>query len=142
MGITMAADFMAVCINGADQLRPPFRYPAQNEESTSHAGFGKSIEHTARAIADTQREIIPLPARDAMVKSRDMEVILNINCQRIEQRLHWTGRGSLSLPTESQGCCHVHSSSSSSLGNPLVLRTGWCRRRSSQQLPPHACTCP
>src|SRR5690242_9471043 len=107
MRVAVAADLMTSGMNGADQGRVPFRHPAEDEEGATHTGFRESVKHTQSAAINSRREIVPVPTRNTMIEAGHLEVIFDIDRQRVEQRTWSGGRGGLLLTTEPQVCFHA-----------------------------------
>src|SRR5690242_19692802 len=86
MSETMARDFVTCVTDATNQCRVAFRHPAQREERRPDVGIGEHGEDSIDILLDPARLAVPLAARDVLGERRDLEVILDVDRQRVHDR--------------------------------------------------------
>ena len=70
--------------HASDEARMTLGNPAEREEGRLRSGFGEEIEEPVGVALDPARQVVPRIARDHVGEGLDLEIILDIDRERIE----------------------------------------------------------
>ena len=82
----VAGELVAGGADAANQLRVPFRDPAEGEKGRLYVRVGQESEYPVDVLLDSARHRVPLAALDVLRESRNLEVVLDIDGHRVDHR--------------------------------------------------------
>lgn len=80
---TVGREFVPLCDNASDNGRITFGNPPQSEEGPTYAGVGKKLQDPVDVAFNAAFPVIPLLSVNNPKECLDMEVILDVDCQRV-----------------------------------------------------------
>ncbi len=86
VGIAMTSQFMPRRLNRSDDGRVALRDPTQNKKGTVETEFLQQFKHSVSVSLNPRLHMVPLGVGDQASKGRDVEVVLDVDCQRIRTR--------------------------------------------------------
>src|SRR5699024_9548498 len=79
VAVTVAGDFMAGCVDVADQRGKPFGDPAEHEKGRADVLPPEHVEYAPRIGLDPGGPARPVLAPDASLEGRHLEIVLDIH---------------------------------------------------------------
>src|SRR6516225_1958478 len=82
----MTSQLMPRRLNRPDQIGVALRYPTQNKECGVETEFPQQIKHFVSVSHNARLHGLPASKGNSMSKGRDMEIVLDVDRQRIRTR--------------------------------------------------------
>jgi hypothetical protein len=94
VGEPVTGDLVAAALDVADQLRPTFRHPAEDEEGRADAAFIQQVQHAPGVRFHPMRHRVPLRRRNHTVHRVGMVVVLYVDRKCVDHvdRAGWLAR--------------------------------------------------
>jgi hypothetical protein len=79
----VTGNLVALSSDAPNQRRKALGDPAKDKKSRCDLIFGKKVEDATRVATDAGRVIVPMVSGDRLLERRNLEVILNVDSERV-----------------------------------------------------------